>query len=82
MGRITALGTKLDGNMPLSLSEQREAVSLARYYRRMLAMKIAESAYQEMKDYAQIDEEIRPLGYRLVKIINSRIPVLEEIKQL
>lgn len=79
MGRLTNLDEKLKLTGALSPAEQRKLVDIAKYYRKMAAMQIAERAFLEMKDYGQIGEEIRPLGYRLVKIINSRIPVLEEL---
>lgn len=80
MGRLTTLETKLKSGEPLTQSDEGELVSLARYYRKLLAEQVAQRAYLEMKNYGQIDEEIRHLGYRMVKIMNSRIPVLEEIK--
>jgi len=80
MSRLEALESRLISEGTLTPIEQWGLVEIARYYRRMLAMKTAEYAYLDMKNFAQIDVELRPLGYRLVKMANSRIPVLEEIK--
>lgn len=79
MGRLSVLANQLKVRGTLDPHQQDELVGIALYYRKLAAMQIAERAFMEMKDYAGIDEEIRPLGYRLVKIMNSRIPVLEEI---
>lgn len=79
MGRLTALEAKLKSGESMSPTEQAKLVEIARYYRKLLAMKTAESDYLEGKNFEGIDANIRPLGFRLVKIMNSRIPVLEEI---
>lgn len=80
MGRLTALEAELKRNGLLTPSEQAKLIEIAKYYRKLLAEQIAQRAYLEMKDFGQIDEELRHLGFRLVKIVNSRIPVLEEIR--